>query len=229
MSNPLCFETRDALMDAAAERIAESLENALKTRGIACAALSGGRTPAPAYERLARYDLDWPRISFALVDERFVPPDHAASNEGLLRRALAPALANGAEIAPMFTPDLSLHEAADVANARYAHLVFDIALMGMGTDGHTASWFKGSQGWDEATSADTPRTVVAVRAPDAAGAPERLTLTRAALGRAARVELLITGEEKYRLIGGAHMSTSLAPAGLLFHRPVRSLQVLWAA
>jgi 6-phosphogluconolactonase len=97
------FDTRDALMRAAADRIAEVLENGLKSRGSACAALSGGATPEPAYRLLAEKSLDWANIIFALVDERFVPPEHEASNEGMLRRALAPALATDARLLPMYS------------------------------------------------------------------------------------------------------------------------------
>ena len=78
------FETREALMSAVADRLAEALQNGVKTRGRACAALSGGSTPEPAYRLLAEKPLDWASITFALVDERFVDLSDAASNQVML-------------------------------------------------------------------------------------------------------------------------------------------------
>src|SRR6185503_512980 len=86
------FATREALMQAAAQRLADVLQDAIGKHGSACAALSGGSTPAPAYRAFATMPLDWTKITFALVDERFVPPSHAASNEALVRRELGAAL-----------------------------------------------------------------------------------------------------------------------------------------
>lgn len=226
--NPAEFHTRDALMEAAADYIAEALQEALGERGQACAALSGGSTPEPAYTLLAQRDLDWPRIRFALVDERFVPPDHEASNERMLRRALAPALAKGAKFIPMFTPARNLGEAADAAEALYAPLQIDVAMMGMGEDGHTASWFADAANFDELVSENNPRTVMATHAPTATGTPQRLTLTFSGLRRAGRVGLLITGEAKHKLIGAAYMNVTSAPAGRLFLHPAGFPQVFWA-
>ncbi|MBX9747636.1 MAG: 6-phosphogluconolactonase, partial [Hyphomonadaceae bacterium] len=82
------FATRDALMQATAERIADTLIQAIAERGHGCAALSGGSTPEPAYRALAEIPMDWDQITFALVDERFVPPSHEASNERMIETAL---------------------------------------------------------------------------------------------------------------------------------------------
>ena len=106
------FATRDAAMQAAAERIAEALKTAISERGQAFAALSGGTTPAPAYERLAAMPLDWARVTFLVVDERFLPLSDEASNEALLRRALALALAAGASVLPLYSDNVSIDEAA---------------------------------------------------------------------------------------------------------------------
>lgn len=222
------FADRGALMRAAADRIAEALLAGLSSRGSAIAALSGGSTPAPAYDLLAQKRLDWPRITFALVDERFAPPESPASNEGLLRRTLAPALAAGARIAPMFRPGVALAEAAAMAEADYGALSFDVALMGMGADAHTASWFPDSAELNEALT--SRRAVIAVHAPSGDGTPERLTLTRAALARAGRVLLLITGPEKRaRLEAALREGPEAAPVAALFDGESPAPDVLWAS
>ena len=219
------FPDRATLMQRAADEVASALNEGIRARGEACAALSGGSTPGPAYERLATMRLDWARITFALVDERCVPASDPASNEGLLRHTLAPSLAAGATVLPMYADSA----APDRADAAYAALHIDIALMGMGADGHTASWFPGGDRLASALDPKSPRTVVAARAPQAAGAADRLTLTRAALDRADRVLLLITGDDKrQRLEGALSQNIEDAPVAALFARPGRQPEVLWA-
>jgi 6-phosphogluconolactonase len=219
------FPSREALMQAAAARIAEALAAAVGEHGRACAVLSGGGTPEPAYAQLAGKALDWARITFALVDERFVPPTHEASNEKMLRRALAPALAQGAQFAPMYASDATVAEAALRADALYAQLRIDIAVMGMGADAHTASWFAGAAA---ALDPANPRTVVAVHAPQAAGCADRLTLTRAAYNRARRAILLIMGEDKRaRLRTAAHEPLEQAPVAALLGPDAPPLEILW--
>lgn len=219
------FATRDALMRAAADRIAIGLSEAVSKRGKACVALSGGSTPEPAYRALAGANLSWPLITFMLVDERFVPPDDAASNEGMLRRALASPLAHGARLLPLFAPDLAM--AADKANELYAREQIDIAVMGMGDDGHTASWFPGMVDLDKALDGNAARAVIAVHAPAAAGAADRLTMTRGAIARAGAVILLITGQGKRARLEQA-LANDDAPIAALFRAPMPTPEVWWA-
>lgn len=221
------FSARESLMQTAAERLAAALQDAIAKHGSACAALSGGSTPEPAYRALAAMPLDWTKVTCALVDERFVPPTHDASNEVMVRRALAPALAAGAQLKPMYATATSLEQAADLADALYAPLRIDIALMGMGADGHTASWFAGADKLGEALDLDSPRTVIGLTASQADGSPERLTLTRAALARAGRVLLLITGAEK-RVRLEAAVAGDWAPVAALFAPALPQPDVLWA-
>ena len=221
------FATREALMRAAAERMADALRDALSERGTACAALSGGSTPAPAYRALAATPLDWRKITFALVDERFVPPTDAASNEGLVRRELKAAFEAGAQFKPMYAPP-KVEQAADKAEAVYAPSRIDIALMGMGGDGHTASWFPGAAKLGEALDLANSRTVMALTAAQAEGAAERLTLTRAAFLRVGAVVLLITGADKRARLEAA-LAGNWAPVAALFDPALPPPEVLWAA
>jgi 6-phosphogluconolactonase len=217
------FASREALMQAAASRLAEALKQAMAQRGEACAALSGGSTPEPAYRILAAMPIDWTRIIFLLVDERFVPPAHEASNEGMLRRTLGPALSAGARLLPMFADNSALEEAARRADAVYASQRADIALMGVGDDGHTASWFPQSHELPAALDLANPRTVIAVRAPGAAGSTERQTMTRAAIAKSESRLLLVTGASKRALLENAPPKAPVA--ALLDAAPT---EIFWA-
>jgi 6-phosphogluconolactonase len=225
MKQVTVFESRASLMSAVAAHIAAALKAGITERGEGFAALSGGSTPEPAYEQLARLNLDWPRVRFLLVDERFVPPTDPASNEAMLRRTLAPALSAGAKLLPMCADGVSLGEAAERADALYADTPIDIALMGMGNDGHTASWFSQSPQLAAALDAGNPNRVIAIDAIGAAGSPHRLTLTRSALARAKSIALLITGDEKRRLL--LDDVRAPLPVDALFELPSQ-IRVLWA-
>ncbi len=223
------FASREALTQAAAERMAQAARAALAARGEACIALSGGSTPAPAYQLFAAMPLDWAHVTIALVDERFVPPAHPASNQGMIEGALAPAFAAGAKLAPLFSAGACVETAAKHADALYAPLRFDLAVMGMGADSHTASWFPGADGLDAALDLRSERSVVAVHAPQAGGAAERLTLTRPALFRASALLLLITGGGKRAAFEhAADQPVATAPVRALIEPPAPPLEVLWA-
>jgi 6-phosphogluconolactonase len=217
-------------MRAAADQLDAALRAGLAARGAAAAALSGGTTPAPAYEALAARALDWPRVTFALVDERWVAPSDPGSNEGMLRRTLKPALEGGATLLPMWSESANHFAGAEAAEAAHAALDLDIALLGMGGDGHTASWFPGSPQLSEALSLGSQRSLIAVDAPGAAGASQRLTLSFAAIARARGLILLITGEDKRaRLEEAARQEPHEAPVAALLRACADRLAILWAA
>lgn len=218
------FATRQSFIDAAVERILKAVDDGMRKRGKAFAALSGGSTPEPVYAQLATLPLNWSNVTFLLVDERFVSPADDASNEAMLRRALAPALAAGAQLLPMYS-DASLEQAAHRADALYADRPIDIAIMGMGADGHTASWFPQSSELQSALDMGNRSTVIAVRAPGAAGSSERLTLTRSALARAGAIQLLITGVEKRSVLENAQRAP--LPVDALFEL-TPAADVLWS-
>ena len=215
-------------MEAAGERVADILIDAIDEHGNGCAALSGGSTPEPAYRALALTQSDWDLITFALVDERFVPPSNPASNQRMIEDALHWPLRRGAKLAPMFSVAESIEQAADHADALYKALRIDVALMGMGEDGHTASWFPDARGLDVALDANTTRSVIAINAPNAPGSADRLTLTRNALKRARGLVLVITGDSKRARLEQA-LAAHDAPVAALFGADMPPIEVLWTA
>lgn len=227
MDNFTAFADRAALMQAAAARMAQAARDAIAARGEACLALSGGSTPEPAYSTLADMALDWTKITLALVDERFVPPDDDASNEKMIQRAFAPAFARGLNFKPLFSATSTAAQAAERAEVIYAPLHIDLAMMGMGGDAHTASWFPGAA--TRALDLNERRSVIDIHAPHAAGAADRLTLTLSAYNRAGAALLLITGQDKReRLSWAVRQSAEVAPVAALFSPGAPPLEIYWA-
>ncbi|MEZ5958704.1 MAG: 6-phosphogluconolactonase [Hyphomonadaceae bacterium] len=208
------FATREALADAAAAGILQALRTGVLQRGVGLAALSGGETPELTYRKLATQPYHWAKVTFLMVDERFVPLSDPDSNEAMLRRTLAPALAAGATLLPLFADGVSLEEAAARADTIYAEKAIDIAVMGMGNDGHTASWFPQSPQLGSAVDPNNRHSVIAVTAPGASGSQQRLTLTRSAIGRAGAIALLITGGAKLALLEDCERAS--LPVDILF-------------
>jgi 6-phosphogluconolactonase len=194
---------------AVAERVATwLLELALATEGTFSLCLSGGSTPKALYARLAQApyrDLfPWDRTHLFWGDERFVPPDDPLSNYAMVRQTLlahAPIPADN--IHPVPTQGLAPHEAASA----YEHALkdfygadrldpdrplFDVNLLGLGEDGHTASLFPGT-----AVLGERDRWAAAVVG---AKAEARITLTYPALESSRHAAFLVTGGDKARVL-----------------------------
>jgi len=171
-------------------------------------ALAGGSTPKELYGLLASEDYrdrtDWDEVQVFFGDERAVPPNHPDSNYGLARKALLDLVpSDPALVHRMEADDPDLEAAAD----RYAQLLpphLDLVLLGMGTDGHTASLFPGTDALDE-----QERRCVAGLAPNGS---RRLTLTYPAINAAHHVLFLALGESKREALARIRAGEAL-PAG----------------
>jgi 6-phosphogluconolactonase len=184
----------------ACARIVRGIRDALKERGAASIALSGGSSPLETYQLLAKESLDWNRIHVFWVDERAVPPGHERSNYRGAKSALLDAVAiPEANVHRMHGEAESLEEEA----ARYAALlretiepkasgipVIDVVVLGVGDDGHTASLFPG-----EKIVQLTDRLVAYV--PPVTGREARLTLTVPILENAKATVLIALGKSKH--------------------------------
>ncbi|MEZ5922831.1 MAG: 6-phosphogluconolactonase [Hyphomicrobiaceae bacterium] len=198
MSDVTRFDWPDAptLRAQLAARIAGRLAQWIDKNGSAWLAVSGGRTPIGLFEALSAMDLDWGKVTITLVDERWVDENSPRSNAALVRTHLLKGRARAACFVPLFTPGMPIETGRDLAEVRLADLpsVLAVAILGMGDDGHTASWFPGGEQLSEALDPTQDRVVAIVRA--AAADEPRLTLTRPALMRAGWIALHIEGEAK---------------------------------
>lgn len=221
------FPSREALYDAAASAIANGLTTAVAAHGKAGFAATGGTTPAPVYDRLANLTVPWDKVVVTLSDDRFVPPDHAGSNEGLVRRHLLVGDAAKAAFAPLYFEGLDHEASARKAEEGVAQaLPFGVVLLGVGADGHFASLFPGNPVLEVGLDPQADRLVVA--APKGEPAPDlpRISLTFQALIQSSLIVLLVTGEAKRALLEGP-VDPGLPIASILKQdrAPVR---ILWA-
>jgi 6-phosphogluconolactonase len=179
-----------------ADWTAERLREAIAARGVALLIVSGGKSPARFFDRLSNVDLDWTRVAITLADERRVADDSPRSNARLVRERLLRNRAEAASFTPLADVRLPEDQELAAASARIANLPMpaDVVVLGMGDDGHTASWFPGADGLVEAMDAAARQLVAPIAAPDA---PEpRLTLTGRVILRARAIVLEIQGEGK---------------------------------
>lgn len=136
-------ETPEETARALAEAVADILRQRLAETGRASLVVSGGSTPVPFFDHLSKADLDWPRVTVLLADERWVPESDPASNARLVRTHLLQNGAEGAEFLSLKTPVPDPEQALPDIERRLAELELplDVLVLGMGTDGHTASLF----------------------------------------------------------------------------------------
>ena len=197
------FSSKDKLAQALAEAVAENLNAGLDERGSASLAVSGGSTPKRFFEVLgAREDIDWENVTVTLVDERWVDEGSDRSNARLVKDNLLAGPAAAATFVPLYAgtpePDAA---GIDAANKTVAEVPapFDAVILGMGNDGHTASFFPGGDTLEDALNSDGP--VLAIHAPGA-GEP-RVTFTLPRLLDTRAVYLHIEGEEKAQVLDKA--------------------------
>ena len=188
------YPDRDMLTIDLANQLAGDLSMALLQHETASFAVPGGTTPGPVFDTLCAADLDWSRVRVVLGDERWVAETSDRSNTRLVRERLLVNRAAAATLVPMRTDADRPEDALDELAAGIDPLLpLSVALLGMGTDLHTASLFPGADRLQAALADDAP-PVLAMRA---AGAGEpRITLSARVLDQAIAKHVVIFGAEK---------------------------------
>jgi len=232
-----CFPNLSDLSKAAADFIAELAEVTIRERNMFTLVLSGGSTPSLLYEELASQPIskriDWQQTHIFWGDERCLPPDHSDSNYGMAFQAL---------VSKVDLPPANVHRipaesgSADTAAEAYEKTLrhffrlpagseggktlpsFDLVLLGLGQDGHTASLFPGDAALEEEY-----RWVVAVDGASASPPVPRITLTLPVLNKARCIIFLVSGSKKKEAFEGimnnpgttAYPAARVRPSGRL--------------
>ena len=224
------FDNNEALSQRLAGCIADCLDGALNLRDAATLAVSGGSTPKPLFAALSRCELDWSRVVVTQVDERWVPEDHPDSNATLIREHL---LQNCAAEAQFLSMKVAADDAFDAEAACAERLApfaeaIDVTVLGMGEDGHTASFFPAAEQLDAALDAGSEALCLALRPP--AAPHNRMTLSLAALLRSRQLYLHITGEKKFAVLQEAlEGDDAMAlPIRSVFNRVDNPLEIFYA-
>lgn len=225
------FDSNDALVAALSNAIATILRNSIEQNGHASMAVSGGSTPASLFARLAVADLPWQRVTVTLVDERWVEADHPDSNAKLVQDNLLQDKAAAASFVPLKTEDAEPFGAENevAQRLRSIGLPFDIVILGMGADGHTASFFPGATTLAQALTMDQDSLCCAVRPP--AAPHDRMTLTLPVILAAGHVFLHIVGDDKWQVLERAFEKGSHEelPVRAVLHQEKVLLDIYYAA
>lgn len=222
----------DALAATVACQLKEACLDAIAARGRAVLALAGGRTPLPVYRRLATRPVPWPRVIVMPTDERCVPHAHPACNLREVGAALAGA--GGLTLESLTTTDGDPARSLIHAGAMLARhdVPFDALVLGMGTDGHTASLFPGAG--NLAMALDPAGAAAVARIDPDPLPPEapfpRITLTAARLSRARSIHLVVAGAAKRAVLRQAQAANEPMrhPIAALLHAPGVVTHIHWS-
>jgi 6-phosphogluconolactonase len=222
------FENTGALCEAIASATNTALTQAIAQRGGASIALSGGSTPVLYLPYLARLALPWEKVHVTLTDERWVDADHAWSNAGLLSKVLfVNEAVRKASFIGLKTADRDGADAIAALEQKLQAMPHpcDLVLLGMGSDGHTASLFPGMPGLARALDTDQQARLVSVPAPaHMQPAVARMSMTMTELHDSLRRILVLQGAEKLAVLEQALSSGNalLYPVCAL-----RNTEVFW--
>src|SRR5436190_8057979 len=223
------YDDMDEMAGAVAGDVGFIVESALDARGSCLLALPGGRTPKPIFERLAKAELDWKKVTIIPTDDRLVPMDDERSNVRAIAKAFLP---KGARVIPIAAEIADYRLAGNSADARMQDLSWppDLVWLGMGKDGHTASIFAGPDLQDALDAPRARRAIGVMPDPLPAEAPvPRVTLTRAAILSARTVMITITGAEKRALLelAIADGQSSKLPIGRVLAEAEQPIDIHW--
>lgn len=224
------FDSRQHLDESFAKQVAVLLTQAIEKKGKATLAVSGGSTPKGFFNCLSKQDLSWQKVTITLADERWVDANSDASNTRLVKQYL---LQNNASSATFFdlkvTDELSDDTLALLnKQAEQALLPFDVLILGMGDDGHTASLFPCSDEIEAALALPNAKHLMKV-VPKTAD-HQRITFTLASLLKSESIFLHLCGDNKAAVLQQAlaESDATAMPVRAFLHHPGVNTHVMWA-
>ncbi|UHL66042.1 6-phosphogluconolactonase [Paralcaligenes sp. KSB-10] len=218
------YEQDEPCIAALTHAVAGTLQQSIDLCGTARLAVSGGRSPIPFFARLSHADLDWPKITITLVDERFVTPGDPDSNENLVRSHLLVNRARQARFQGLLSDPGNIESCLEQANRQTETIT--LAVLGMGENGHTASLFPLAPELTQALDPGQTRNYVRITPTDAPHT--RISMTLAALLRAQSRILFISGPLKRQVMErAAQRATPALPISFLLTSPDAPIDVYW--
>lgn len=204
------FSSRSQLDEKLASAVAGLLSKAIEERGKAVLVVSGGSTPLGFFDQLStQSSVDWSLVSITLADERWVDPCHADSNERLVRERLLVNRAVKARFISFRGEADSPEQACQSLSEQLQSLgVIDALVLGMGTDGHTASLFPGAESLLDAVDLQSEQNNILIRPLHADYL--RLSMTLRRLLNSRQIFLHITGQEKKEVLKLASTTEELS-------------------
>lgn len=224
------FANGTELAAALADRVAAALQEAASKKGTASLVVSGGSTPKAFFKALSNCRIDWNKVTITLVDERFVPADNPRSNHLLVSENLLQNQAANAAFVPLYY-DAGDAEAAACAATKATTKIgqpFDVVILGMGNDGHTASFFPGGDNLEEAIDPSRARGILTMEA-ESAG-EKRLTFSFSALHDPKLLVLHIEGASKAETLKQALQdgADEDMPIRAFLRRAATPVDIYWA-
>ncbi|MEH6591957.1 MAG: 6-phosphogluconolactonase [Halioglobus sp.] len=221
------FQSARTLDENLAQHIGDALRRDIDARGNAALAVSGGSTPKGLFAQLSQQQLDWSRVTVTLVDERWVNNDSTDSNEKLVRDHLLQHHAAAALWIGLKTEHSDAKQGLPAVQLRLAQDLpwpLTIVVLGMGGDGHTASWFPRAQNLTSLIDPDNPEQVATT---DPVTAPhQRITLTLSAVLNSHEIILHIVGSEKREVFESA--TKAAYPVAAILNQTTTPVTTWWA-
>lgn len=198
------YATQKQQIDALSQAIFDYIMQTLKTKSQIVIAVSGGKSPIPLFTKLSNLELPWEKITITLVDERVVSPQDLDSNENLVRTYLLQSNAQKAKFIGIISDINDAKKCLDNINNNIKTI--DLAILGMGEDGHTASIFPNMPELDEALHTKNKYLITN----PISAKYQRITLSLNGLVNISRLFLSITNEIKLNVFKESILSTNLS-------------------
>lgn len=230
ISDLYTFDSAEELAEKLAEKIADILADAITLNGQASLVVSGGSTPLPLFSKLSKQRIDWQHVTITLADERWVETADRSSNESAVRSHL---LQNEGAQAHFISLKNSAATAVNgelEANCALEAISrpFDVVILGMGDDGHTASLFPGAERLPEAVDMHSGKNCIAITPPNAPF--DRMSMTLPSLLDTRSIILHIVGVNKQKTLNEAFADGDPAdmPIRYVLRQQKVPVQIFWA-